>query len=304
MAFKPLLPSTSTRPKSEALRYSAAQEINTLVSVNFHSTTLLLIGAILQGTLLLIIPRIWVLLPTILILVARFADTMAVTFHLRPNPYLQDTIYPKWSAVMPDKDGNFSDTPADEKVAVLLLCAKVNHPLGLLAPNVKEVADRNKAMNVELDSEDPADGFLGQTAYTTTDNRGAIEIMGLSYWRSIEDIHNYANGPTHMDTVKWWNDMSKKNPEGMKYIGISHEIYEAPKGKWEAISLNFQPTRIGATTYLKKGDKMIGGVVDDSWISPVVDARGKLWTSKGRLNYSGNVNSAAVSGSGYEKSSY
>lgn len=304
MAFKPLLPSTPTRPKSESERYSVAHEINTLISVNFHSTTLLLIGAILQGTLILILPRIWVLLPTILILVARFADTMAVTFRFRPNPYLQDSIYQKWSTVIPDKDGNFSDTPADEKVAVLLLCAKVNHPLGLFAPNVKEVADRNKAMLTELDSADTADGFLGQTAYKSTDVRGALEIMGLSYWRSIEDIHNYANGPTHMDTIKWWNDMSKKDPENMKHIGISHEIYEAPKGKWEAISINFQPTRLGATTYLKKGDKLIGGVVDDSWITPVVDARGKLWTSKGRLNHAGDVNSPAVSGSGYEKSSY
>lgn len=303
MAFKPLLPSSSSRPKSESERPSPSIQFNSMLSTNFHSTTILLVGAIVQGTLILAIPRFWVLLPSILVLLIRFVDTMAITYHIRPNPYLQDSIFNKWSAVIPDTDGNFSDTPADEKVAVLLLCAKINHPLGVFAPNVKEVGKRTKIMYKELDSENTATGFLGQTAYTSTDVRGAQELMGLSYWRSIEDIHAYAEGPTHMDTIKWWNSMMKNDPENMKHIGISHEIYEAPRSKWEAIAINFQPTRLGATSFLKKGDKLIGGTVDDQWISPVVDARGKLWTSRGRLNWSSNVNSSA-SASDDEKSPY
>lgn len=286
MVFKPLFPPTPTRTKSESERYSPSHQINRMLSGNFHSTTVLLVGAIIQGTLVLAIPRFWVLLPSILMLLVRFADTLAVTFHFRPNPYLEDVIYQKWSTVIPDKEGNFGETPAEEKVAVLLLSAKINHPLGLFAPNVKDLADRSQAMNTELDSNAPANGFLGQTAYTNTDVRGAQELMGLSYWRSIEDIHAFSQGSTHMDTIKWWNDMMKKDYENMKHIGISHEIYEAPRSKWEAISINFQPTRLGATSYLKKGDKVIGGNVDDQWINPIVEARGKLWTSRGRLNWS------------------
>ena len=49
---------------------------------------------------------------------------------------------------------------------------------------------------------------------------------------------------------------------------------------------NFQPTGLGAATYLRRGDKgeMEGGVVEDCWVSPLVDARrGKLARSSGRL---------------------
>jgi hypothetical protein len=46
---------------------------------------------------------------------------------------------------------------------------------------------------------------------------------------------------------------------------------------WESIYVNCQPTGLGTTSYLKKGDKLVTGVVADEWISLVVDAsEGKL----------------------------
>ena len=62
----------------------------------------------------------------------------------------------------------------------------------------------------------------------------------------------------------------------------------------ENVYLNFQPTGLGATTYLRRGDKFEGGTVDDQWVSPLVQAnRGKLRTSSGRLG--------RVSGAAHEK---
>ena len=53
----------------------------------------------------------------------------------------------------------------------------------------------------------------------------------------------------------------------------------------ENVYINFQPTGLGATTYLRKGDgKVESGGVADEWISPLVDARkGKVSSSAGRL---------------------
>ena len=289
MAFKPLLPPTTSRPKSEILRYSPAAQISNLVSKNFHCSTLLLAGALCQGLLVLAIPRIGMLLPTIAILFVRFADTLAVTFKFRANPYLEDAIFQKWSPIIPDADGNMSDHPADEKVAVLLLCLKLNHPLGFFAPKVKKIADFSEGMAFELDAGAPHNGFLGQSEWHTTDVKGASEILLLSYWRSIDDIHNYSQSPLHKEAWAWWDQMVHKEVENMKHIGIDHEIFEAPRSRWEKVSINFQPTRLGATSYLRKGDKMMGGTVDDQWISPVVEARGKLRTSHGRLNWASSV---------------
>lgn len=291
MAVKSLVAPSTKRPTIESNRYSAAQQFNLLLTSNFHSTTLLLCGGLLQGLLVLLFPRYWILLPSLIALFVRFADTLAITFHFRPNPYLEDSILQKWSPQVPDTNGNFSDTPANEKVAILLLSLKLNHPLGLFAPNVNGVNKYAGIMFKELDSENMVPGFLGQSQFTSPDVRGGLEILNISYWRSIEDVHAYAASPSHVNAVKWWAETAKKDSENMKHIGIAHEVFEAPRGKWEAVSLNFQPTRLGATSYLKKGDKLIGGVVDDQWISPVLAARGKLASSKGRLGWANDEKS-------------
>jgi hypothetical protein len=62
-----------------------------------------------------------------------------------------------------------------------------------------------------------------------------------------------------------------------------HEVFQAPKGLWEGVYINFQPTLLGATTYLKRGEKTESGQVRNEWVSGLLDAtRGKLKTSNGR----------------------
>lgn len=61
-----------------------------------------------------------------------------------------------------------------------------------------------------------------------------------------------------------------------------HEVYEADRGMYESIYINFQPTLAGATTVLTKDGKMADGTVGEEWVSPLLEARGKLRTSNGR----------------------
>lgn len=248
-----------------------------------------MVGALLQGLLVLLVPRYWILLPTAIVLFLRFADTLTITLRFRPNPYLEGSLDQNWTVIVPDQDGEISGTPADEKVAVLQLGIKINHPMGLFAPNVKNVNAFTSRMLPELDANAVGNGFLGLSEWHSVDERGANEIMLLSYWRSIDDVHKYAISPTHLEALKWWEQTMHKDPGSLRHIGISHEVYEAPRGRWEAFATNFQPTRLGATTFLRKGDKLIGGTVEDAWISPIVEAKGRLRTSRGRLNWVANT---------------
>lgn len=94
--------------------------------------------------------------------------------------------------------------------------------------------------------------------------------------------HAFAHAPLHRDAWTWW----EKTIKAHNFIGVNHEIYEAEAGHWENIYLNFQPTGLGATTYLRKGEggKVEGGNVAEEWIGPLVDARrGKMRSSAGRL---------------------
>ena len=103
--------------------------------------------------------------------------------------------------------------------------------------------------------------------------------MFISYWRSLADVQAYAHGPKHREAWRWWEKTIKQHDA----IGIMHEVYEADKGHWESVYMNFQPTGLGATTYLKRDGKMQGGSVADEWVSPLLDAnRGGLRTSAGR----------------------
>ena len=72
---------------------------------------------------------------------------------------------------------------------------------------------------------------LDQTLYTRKDERGAMEFMYLSYWRSIESLHAYARGPVHRAVWIWW----EKTPKQHDHLGINHEIYEAEAGAWENV---------------------------------------------------------------------
>lgn len=125
---------------------------------------------------------------------------------------------------------------------------------------------------------------LGQTSWTRKDERGAMEFVFISYWRSIEDLHAYAHGPLHRQAWVWWEKTLKQHD----FLGINHEIYEAEKGHWENVYVNFQPTGLGATTYLRRGDGSVeDGKVGDEWISPLVQAnKGPLRSSTGRLGRS------------------
>ncbi len=67
----------------------------------------------------------------------------------------------------------------------------------------------------------------------------------------MEDIHTYAHGPTYRVAWEWWYKMLKE----MDDTGINHEIFLADKGQWESIYVNFQPTMLGAASYLRRHGK-------------------------------------------------
>lgn len=295
MAFHSVLPGSSKRPRSgvsrdqQLLYVSIAPPIAwsfdmltgiKMLRENFSLTTWLLLGALLQSLIVFVIPRFYAMLPSLLILGVRVADAMAVTWGWKKNTYLDDAIMHRVSPQIPDEDGNFHAEASAEKVVVFMLGAKLNHPLGIFSPSAKRIGGALGNMIQELQDTATANGFYGGTSWTRQGENGATETMFLSYWRSTADVHRYAYSPLHRQTWDWWN----KNIDQNGHFGINHEIFEVDRKHWEAVYVNFQPTLLGATTYLRKGDKMIGGTVEDAWVSPLVDARkGPLRNSAGRL---------------------
>lgn len=100
----------------------------------------------------------------------------------------------------------------------------------------KWLAEMNASFDLPQQDGGP-NGFLGQTNWSRKDERGGVEFMFLSYWRSIEDLHAFAHAPLHREAWTWW----EKTIKAHGFIGVNHEIYEADRGHWENVYVNFQP---------------------------------------------------------------
>lgn len=215
----------------------------------------------------------------VVIFTARLLRAVAQAKGILPNPYLQGTDRIRNTALVPNLDGHIDENKR-EKIAVLHLGARSNHPYGVFSSGFQGVGKWSEKMYKQLEGPDGPPGFLGATAWVNRNANDAVDFMNVSYWRNLSDIHDYAHSPLHREAWRWW----EQNVKDLDAVGIYHEIYEAEPEHWESVYLNYQPHGLGATTYLRKGDKLVSGVVDEKWVRPLVDARkGKLAKSSGRL---------------------
>ncbi|KAK5084855.1 hypothetical protein LTR70_007756 [Exophiala xenobiotica] len=277
MAFTSIYQPSSKKSNIQDSKF----EILNVLRYNFSILTWILVGASLQAlAVYLFSSGRYVLLISTILLIAKITRTLLQAYEITPNPYLEDVFPGRTTALLPNEETGEIETASSRKIAVLHLGAKSNHPFGYFAPQFSKVGEWIQKMNEGFDY-GTTKGFLGQTTFHRLDERGAPEVVLISYWSSVEDIWAFAHDDLHREAWQWWEKTIKENG----YVGINHEIFEADAQHWENIYVNFQPTMMGATTHLKKGGKTLeGGIVPDQWISPLVDARrGKLAKSSGRM---------------------
>lgn len=120
---------------------------------------------------------------------------------------------------------------------------------------------------------------MGMSSWLNTGRSTSNETATISYWRSIEDIHEFALSPVHREAWNWWNDAIANGKHSN--LGIMHEVFEIPKNGFESIYLNYHPTGLAATTRLVEGGEQNSA---DEWVTPIVDARkGQFRSSRGRM---------------------
>ncbi len=70
---------------------------------------------------------------------------------------------------------------------------------------------------------------------------GGTSLVTISYWKSLEGLHAFANAPLHRDAWNWFNKTHEKYP----HIGIFHETHDVPAGGYENIYHSMWPTLMG-----------------------------------------------------------
>lgn len=211
-----------------------------------------------------------------MLLAYRAIRVLLMTVGLLHNPYMDGVLDGRTVPVYPDEKGSY-EKPADAQVCAIMLAVRSNHPLGIFADGFKEVGDYFAKMSKQLDGDPTVHGYLGNSSWLSAADRGvSSEFMSMVYFDTPESLHAFAHGPLHTEAMEWWQRTAQKH----KHIGIMHEVYAAPKKSWEGVYINYHPTGLGATN---KEVNLDGKKV---WMNPLVQGKGKLTYSKGRMGHS------------------
>jgi hypothetical protein len=169
-----------------------------MIRDQFTITTWLCLGALIQGSLFLAAGRL-ALAPAALVITYKVLLTYAKCVGFVHNDYMDGVITKKFAGALPNESGDFGSKPAADGVAVLLIGARSNSPLGMLGSGYKQLGDLFDGMVRDLDKRSEEYGFLGATSWLNFSDRStSSELMTVCYFRSVEGIHQFAHDPLHM----------------------------------------------------------------------------------------------------------
>ncbi|KAK3208784.1 hypothetical protein GRF29_77g1987749 [Pseudopithomyces chartarum] len=145
----------------------------------------------------------------------------------------------------------FVDLPEPEKVPELdvpsdgivcfVLGARFNHPLGKLAPGVKDIGSMMAKMWDEMERDRFKYGFMGRTrTMVEVADTEAITMTWLTYWTDVDKLQKFATSVSHR------LGQTAYGTSRYNHVGIMHETYKAPKGSWESVYLNMRPFGLGS----------------------------------------------------------
>lgn len=230
-----------------------------LIKDQFTISTWLLMGASAQCALVgMFGARLWTLGLPALVLGSRLVKTILQARGMLKHDLMDGVIKGRTTCHFPNQDGDYVGPSSNKSMAVLLISVRSNHPMGILAPGMKELGEFFNGCVDWLEQDSHERGFLGMTSWLNcADRRAGNEMLNIGYFRSVEDIHALAHHAIHKIGWKWWND----NVRNLDHIMITHEIFAVDQGSWENVFVNSAPTHLG-TTFVK-GD-------DGRWRSPLI----------------------------------
>lgn len=197
---------------------------------------------------------------------------------------MRDVIPGRQMAVFPeplDTEGRMvremGRTVGGEKVVVVLITSKYNHPVGMFHPTARELGTHGRAMCTTLEKNAEEFGLLGYSDFNSNFSTTHPVNLSLMYFKSMEHLMKFAHGEVHRAGWDWWLKMNKEGK--VDEVSIGHEIYEVDAGKWENIKFNAPPSDFAATSH---AIKTAGG--ERRWICPIMDANKSFKTSANRMS--------------------
>ncbi|ORY26903.1 hypothetical protein BCR39DRAFT_540028 [Naematelia encephala] len=229
--------------------------LQALIRDELSLSSWLIVGGTLQALATTVLPRRFALIPIAFLATWGLTSLALTLIGYKTNSRLDGVRQGRFSALMPssstpspsEKEDSTNDedtTPGD--VTLFILGVTSTHPLGKLAPGMRDIGAHFQGMLNEAAANRTKYGFLGSSPpMLCTDSSSSNALITLTYWRSPQHLREFNSGPTHTAGLRWYAKASKKYP----HIGIMHELYSAKAGGWENVQHNFRPMGMSLTKY-------------------------------------------------------
>jgi hypothetical protein len=253
----------------------------------FSLPSLLCVGALLQTSLLLVLPTRWAILPSAGFALHGIISTTLQIIFPSLNQFNKDIVRGRVSAQLPNSTYKpsspetsplFSAKPSSSPIVVFHLGVRYNHPLGMFAPGASQVGKFIFAMFESLEVEAQRYGCLGMSPWRGAERASNNSTMLCFYFRDVEGLHAFAHDKVHREAWDWWNKWVKETGHG--HLGIFHEVFRAAPGEWESVYVDMPPTMLGAADVQVKNEE----TGEEEHVVPLVDADNVLLRSQyGRM---------------------
>jgi hypothetical protein len=258
-----------------------------MVKDQFSLPALLCLGALAQGSLLLLLPARWAILPTAAFALYGVLSTTIQILFPSLNQFDKDVIPGRVSAQLPNASYDpsrpeekplFGIKPAGEQIVVFHLGIRFSHPLGMLSPGAKEIGTFARKMYADLQNDSKKYGCIGNSQWRTGARESKNTSLMVFYFRDVEGLHAFAHSKVHRDGWDWYNAWVKRT--GYRHIGIFHETFLAAPGQWETIYADMPPTLLGSTD-VEVLNEQTG---QEEFVMPLVDGNNtQLRSQYGRM---------------------
>ncbi|KAF7545569.1 hypothetical protein G7Z17_g9057 [Cylindrodendrum hubeiense] len=235
------------RPKlaltSEPRTFQPATESIGVLSDGLKLHTTILIGALIQIPLCAILPIRYAIVPALSLLLNSVITTVLQARKPELNKFMKQVVPGRATAQIPStstaSQGRFSSQPAEASIVVFNVGSQFNHPLGVLAPGVKELGNHFATLKRDILNRREEIGLLGVSTFLADEQESNNTNMLTCYFRDVESLHRWALGPMHREAWGWLN--SKK----YSHIGVFHETFCVPAKAYETIYINCRPVLLG-----------------------------------------------------------
>ncbi|RDL31032.1 Uncharacterized protein BP5553_09821 [Venustampulla echinocandica] len=232
-----------------------------LFSNQFKLQTILSLGSLLQIILCATFPLRYAAVPATTLLLISILTTIQQCFRPQKSPFMVGVLPGRTTAQIPDEFGQYGPELSKGSVVVFHLGIQYNHPLGIFAPHIRQIANQFQAMDEDMVRRKDELGLLGVSMWRGNERSSNNTMLIKYYFKDTESVHQFAREAHHQ---KAWSYYNRHKPS---YVGIFHETFIV-NGGYENVYVNCYPVLLGRGEVKATGKQNEEG----EWLGTLVSA--------------------------------